>query len=424
MRPNRQKRTERRGSALLRATLLAALAVACLVPCGCGNDVDTIYGRRKGPGVWASVNGTGVLAKMFQEADHIVFSWMALSPRLRERADCIVWFPDDFQPPKNDFGQEPREDVRNWLEEWLEEKPGRTLIYVGRDFDAAGWYWRRIEPDAPADQEKEVRRRRMEAETDFRGEFRETPDSEDCEWFTVEGKHRPRQVRSLAGKREWLEGIDPARLEIELNGRLVPPPWAEVLLESEGDVLISRQRWPEGSQLIVVTNGSFLVNLALVNHEHRKLAAKLIDEVGPPRQTVVFLESGAGGPPIFDEDPNAGAPTGMKIFHIWPTNWILLHLTVVGILFCFLRFPIFGRPLEPEPERTSDFGKHIEAMGELLERSQDTGYATARLLHYQQQVARPDAGGGRPDAGGGRPDAGGGRPGGDGPRPPGRMTRN
>ena len=363
------------------------LALVCLLLAGCGQDIDTAYGRRKGAGVWDSVNGTGVLAEMFEHAGHVVFSWMMLSPRLRQRADCIVWFPDDFQPPSA--------ENRRWLEEWLEEKPGRTLIYVGRDFDAAGWYWRRMEPDAPADQQDEVRRRKTEAETDFRLEFRQTPASEDCEWFTVEGQHHYRRVRSLQGKRAWLEGIDPVQLEIELNGRLLPPAGAEVLLESEGDVLISRQRF-QGSQLIVVTNGSFLMNLPLVNHEHRKLAARLIDEAGSPRQTVVFLESGAGGPPILDEDLLAGAPTGMEIFNIWPTNWILLQLSLVGILFCFLRFPIFGRPLEPEPEGASDFGKHIEAMGELLERSQDTAYAMTRLQHYQQ-VTRPGSGGPRHD---------------------------
>ena len=26
----------------------------------------------------------------------------------------------------------------------LQAKPDRTLIYVGRDFDAAPWYWRRV----------------------------------------------------------------------------------------------------------------------------------------------------------------------------------------------------------------------------------------------------------------------------------------
>ena len=43
-----------------------------------------------------------------------------------------------------------------------------------------------------------------------------------------------------------------------------------------------------------------------------------------------------------------------------------------------------------EPEATSDFGRHIQALGELLQRSGDTGHAVARLTHYRQ-LAHPEA---------------------------------
>ncbi len=348
---------------------------------GCNQEIYPEYGQRKGP-FWSSVNGTGVLGEMFEQAGHTVYSRQVLSPRLGRLADCIVWVPNDFQPPS--------QDVRWWLESWLEEEPGRTLIYVGRDFDAALWYWTAIEPGAPDGQKSEIRRRKLKARTELLSGINVVPGSEDCEWFTVEGKYLPRKVRSLQGDPDWCRGIDASRLEIELNRRIVPSPDAEVLLESEGDLLVSSEWWDD-SRRIVIANGSFLLNLPLVNHEHRKLAGQLIEEVGPPRQTVVFLESYAGGPLILDRDPTAGAPTGLEIFNIWPTGWILLHLTLAGILFCFSRFAIFGRPREPEAESTSDFGQHIQAVGELLQRSRDTTYAMTRLVHYRQAV-QPDAG--------------------------------
>jgi hypothetical protein len=314
---------------------------------------------------------------MFEQKGHRVFSWMALSPKLHERADVIVWFPNDFTPPTP--------EVREWLEGWLLDQPGRTLIYVGRDFDAAAWYWKKVLPGAPANQVAEIQQREIAARTDFGMARLAVPASEDCDWFTVEGKSQHRNVQTLAGDAQWLAGVDPSKVEIELNGRIVPPEGADVLLRSGKDVLVSREEWDE-SQLVVVANGSFLLNAMLVNHEHRKLAGQLIEEVGPPEKTVVFLESWQGGPPIRDEDPFPGMPTGMEIFHIWPTNWILLHLAIVGILFCFARFPLFGRPRTPEPDSPSDFGKHIDALGELLERSGDTTYAVARILHYRQTV--------------------------------------
>jgi hypothetical protein len=150
-------------------------------------------------------------------------------------------------------------------------------------------------------------------------------------------------------------------------------------------MLIGRQEWDD-SQLIVVANGSFLLNYPLINHEHRKLAGRLIEAVGPPGQTVVFLESSAGGPEILDQDPTVGLPLGLDIFNIWPTNWILIHLSIAGIIFCFARFPIFGRPLEPRVESVSDFDKHITALGELLARSRDTSFAATRLRHYRETL--------------------------------------
>ncbi len=138
--------------------------------------------------------------------------------------------------------------------------------------------------------------------------------------------------------------------------------------------------------MLVVTNGSFLLNLPLVNHEHRKLAGRLIAEVGPAGQSVAFLESRPGGPPIRDDEPPIGPPTGMEIFTVWPTNWILLHLAAVGILFCFSRLPIFGRPRELPPPPTSDFGQHVDAVARLRKRSNGRPYATARVMHYHQTV--------------------------------------
>jgi hypothetical protein len=103
---------------------------------------------------------------------------------------------------------------------------------------------------------------------------------------------------------------------------------------------------------------------------------------------VVFLESGAGGPQIVSKEPHMAAAGPMEIFQVWPANWILLHLLVLGVLFCFCRYPLFGRPREPPPEPTSDFGKHIDALALLLAKTRDVAYASARVTLYQQMRDR------------------------------------
>ena len=361
-------------------TLHYLLFFLLLAPIGCAHpDLQTSYGQRSGPLVYCSVNGTAVLSGMFELSGDTVFSWNVLSPRLYDRVDAIVWFPDDFEPPS--------EEVRDWLEDWILDSPGRTLVYVGRDFDAEASYWKAVRPLARAKDKKEIQRRENAARIRFRGARRDIPKDRDHAWFTVTGKLDPRRVVTIEGEKEWTEGIDQTKLEIELNGRFAPADGFDVLLESEGDMLIGRQEWWDDSQLIVVSNGSFLLNHSLANHEHRKLAGRLIDAVGPPGQTVGFLESYAGGPAILDHDPAVGPPLGLDMFTIWPTNWILIHFTIAGVIFCFARFPIFGRPLELEVDSRSDFDKHITALGELLARSRDTSYAETRIKQYRQTIA-------------------------------------
>jgi hypothetical protein len=344
---------------------------------GCSRDLDTVYGQRQGPNASNSVNGTAVLGDMFEKAGHHVFSWRSLSPRLQKRADCIVWFPDDFKPPSK--------EVRKWLDDWLTEDADRTLIYVGRDFDAAPWYWEHISTNVPAEQQTRVRELRSRADNRFSSDRDRLPKTEDCDWFAIDSTKPLRKPKTLEGKPAWLDGIDAKRTDIELRSRVAPPKTAETLLRSGDDVLVSRETKDQSAR-IVVANGSFLLNLPLVNHEHRKLAAKLIAEVGAPGKTVVFLESDHDGPTIRDDDPTAAAATGMEIFNVWPTNWILLQLAIVGVIFCFSRWPIFGRPKACEPADRSDFRRHVDALAELLERSQDRAYAMERILNYRQRT--------------------------------------
>ena len=118
-----------------RAAGQAALwAAALLLLGGCQRPLNTEYGQTSGFGQ-SSVNGTRVLADMFTDRGHRVESWYRLSPKLME-ADVIVWFPNDFEAPST--------EVREWLEEWLFDASGKTLIYVGRDFDAAPGYWQQL----------------------------------------------------------------------------------------------------------------------------------------------------------------------------------------------------------------------------------------------------------------------------------------
>jgi Domain of unknown function (DUF4350) len=364
------------------ALRLGAL-VACLALAGCEKELVTEYGRYSGSVGRQSVNGLGVLGSMFEHAGHTVSVARWLSPSVGEKADVIVWAPDDAAPPS--------QAVRDWFERWMWQDQGKTLIYIGRDYDAEATYWQAILPGAPEDERAEIERRLRRARVEQSFRRRVASDKTDCQWFTAQTGLPHRDLRTLEGDESWLADVDPSKTEIERDTRLIPAAFAEVLLASGDDVLVSRQEIGYG-QLIVVSNGSFLLNLPLVNHEHRKLAGKLIDLV-EPNSRVVFLET-EGAPTIHDKDPEVHTRGGLDILGVEPLNRVFLHLSVLGVIFCFARLPIFGRPGPLPVPPASDFGQHVEAVGELLAKTGDSSYAAARLLHYQQS-GRHEASGGQ-----------------------------
>jgi len=393
------------------AVMLAVVLTGCRVP-----QIDRTYGKRRGAEGEASVNGTAVLARMFELAGHEVRTRSYLSPRADD-FDVIVWFPDDFQPP----GEEPQE----FLEEWLYRGRGRTLIYVGRDYDAAIVYWESVLTNAPPEQSVEILRRLAQARAEHAQARAVMPQAAECRWFQVRRAGTPVGTGRRGETPATLQGpgadAGPFRSSTLVGGVATLEPRkepvldvfderldAETWLSTDGVPLVWRiasPAWSEG-QIIVVHNGSFLLNLPLVEHEHRTLAGKLIEACGSARQKVMFLESEAPGVTVFEEEPGTKYPTGFEAFTVWPLNAILLHFIVLGMIILACRWTVFGRPRELPRPPVSDFGRHIEALGELLARTQDHAYAESRLAEYHRQTATdrplsesPQAG--RPRASGG-----------------------
>ncbi len=370
---------------------LAALAVGVLLLYALlswtDDEIETSYGRRRPSDGGKSVNGLAVLSEMFEQAGHRVKSWTRLSPAV-ETSDVIVWAPDNYDPPS--------EDTRNFLEKWLRDDAPRTLVYIGRDYDAEIAYWEQVAPRAPPAQLMEVNRRLATAKVNQATERIRMPKHKYAGWFTLKRDEPKRQVDSLEGP--WSSGVNARQAEIVLAARLAIPaddelpdygaPAIEPLLTSGNDVIVTSVVFPDfahRSKIIVVANGSFLLNLPLVNHEHRKLAARLVDECGYAGN-VTFLETGSYDVAI--RTGNDDQESSFKQLFIWPLNVIFLHIIVVGTIICLARYPIFGRPRPPADEPRSDFGRHIAALGHLMERTSDTAYAQRSWTHYQQRVRR------------------------------------
>ncbi len=340
------------------------------------------YGKRHGPQATDSVNGTNILARIFDGRGFDVTTWRRLSPDLTE-FDIVVWFPDSFRPPSL--------EERDWFENWFLNKPFRTLVYVGRDYDALTAYIEMMSKNSAGEEQSRMQELLDKAKAKHTKDRIAIPSDEDVSWFRLRRGGAKRKVQSLQG--EWADDVYGLKTWIEIQSQITPLPNRDtkVLLRSgQSDVLameITDDAWGYGSKIIVVTNGSFLLNVALVNHEHRKLAAKLVDRCGQPRD-VVFLESGSQGAPIYEDEPKGEAPTWEAMATTWPFGAILMQCAVLGIIVCFAVAPIFGTPRELRSEGQTDFGNHIDALGRMLSRIQNRSYAQSQLNYYHDKVRR------------------------------------
>lgn len=370
----------------LSAPLLALLCVLAGV-IGCDSEqVNSTYGQRKGWGE-TSLNGTRVLADMFDRAGHKVRSWKYLSPSL-QKADVIVWAPDDFNAP--------RWEVQEWLYYWLVEGdttlPPRVLIYIGRDYDAEPEYWSHVQTQAPEGLEGEYKRRLGEAKRRV-AKARPTTlkDQDPDSWFELDATAPPRDVAGLKGP--WSVGVDSTATDIKRHTRLTPNynDCKVLLSDQQGNPLVSEKtlidyRGRPSGRLIMIENGSWLLNAPLVNHEHRKLAGKLVDSIGTPERNVVFLESDEDGPPISEEDPNGTPPTGFGMFFVWPIGAVLTQLAALGMVVALMKWPLFGVPRRLRGRSATDFASHVSALGRLLRDGRDRNYAIRLLRLYRQSL--------------------------------------
>ncbi len=415
--PESNNRPRNKFQQVRRSGWLVCLLLGLLLAAGCGRSekLVTEYGKVAGDHGGTSVNGTGVLLDMFRDRGCDVKRFRKISPKL-EKYDTIVWFPDE-----TDY---PGVEVTEALEDWLRNGVQRTLIYVGRDFDAELDYLQHAIQSPGVKNREEVLRQL--AETKLRQDQRQSEylvdrETKSCRWF----EHQPftrRKANQVTGP--WAENVNDKLTNIEFATVLGPPQklldesWNEVqpLVTTDGIDFVYSIGEAEDSQanayqnnenkIIIVGNGSFLLNYGLVNHEHRKLAGALIDECSF-QSKVVFLESGPGGISVSDKDANSN--------NAWawisepPLRYIVPHFLLWGLLFCFAYFPIFGRPRRPKPilsnssenptpltstishadiNPTNTFRSHIVAMGKLLQRTQQPVRAAEKIRQYQEIYGR------------------------------------
>jgi len=350
--------------------------------------IETGYGRRSRSNYASSVNGTLVFQNLLEQRGIKVDHSKKLSPRI-DRYDNIVWFNDDFNAPD--------QEAIDRLEQWLSEGFDRRLIYVGRDYDAAVAYWEIML--ASASEEQKIELQRMLAQELTRHEMQRNAESRrmDCDWFEIEVRNERKPAR-IIGK--LCDGIDVDQVDLRLGSRLVPKlstggfgsnePISDrdIYLLKTDDVPFVFSFWRyewNGGTIVVVTNGSFLLNLPLTNEANRQLADALTDNFITD-QRVLFLENRG---PIEISNTDSSGHTQWGWITEPPLRQIVPHLLFWCLVFCFVCFPIFGRPRRMEKPATTHFRDHIVALGQLLGRAHLDRDCEQWIEQYHRRAGQP-----------------------------------
>ena len=411
-----------------RARSALALAVSLIVA-GCSPGVDTSYGRSRS----TSINGTGALAGMVRDGGHEVRAAVRLSDELSDWADVLVRFSPVPGPP-------PRDEAK-WYADWLNHAPGRRVIYVPHDYDSAPEYWARVLEQLPKDAPSRLRERVEEARDLSKGWDEALPSRPEKvaaaeDWFATKpfgpdpGKKpgpapaagKPKGRGKAAGSSlisytpipehvcktiggPWASGIDAGQAGIPVR-EVLKVDSEEVLLKGDGEAIAMSWTRFNDCRVLVVANGSFLLNASLAaNPARRPLAKHVVDWAGysgeedegtagltvPKR--VAFVEG------AFVLSGDAEGPSVFRLLGIDPFGRFAAQLLALGLVACLARAPRLGRPRTEEPSGVDRPVAHPEALGALLARTGQAREARLILESYRRWRTGPSTRGGGKEGG-------------------------
>ena len=419
-----------------------ALVSLWLVCSGCSQWLPEMvpFGAVTSPDAKRSLNGLGYHRVMWEAAGARCFTPQVLSPRLNEM-DVIVLVGQTFAPP----GQA----ARDWLEQWLAARPGRTVIYFGRDFNAELFYRRETLSQLPAPaQPRGAELLALREAAEFNQRLGQVPDAAYCEWFYLDSQQPEQVVRDFRGR--W--AAEHPRLTFSggqwpVHTRLLPPddpgvqqraseqyaarqeseplrpanaprtaasqgggasfwhpeelsdaqafqealdeaPTSEILLAGQqGPPLLFRLRSPRfpDSQIMIVANGAPLLNGTLVQPLFHRVGELLIDSC-LPAERVALLAFDQRGLMISQASEQDARGAGLEMLMVWPLSAITMPAALLGIIVCASLLPILGRPQPLVHSSISDFGLHIEAIGRMLYEGRDLNHARSAIAAYYRQV--------------------------------------
>ena len=384
--------------------LTCLFLIACLSTIsGCGGDaippVATKYGKVNEQPL--SINSTSLFAERLKELGYDVTVRNRISPKIDEFG-IVFWFPENIRCPSD--------EATKAIEEWMDKGGSKTLVYVGADYRADEDYYQAAQKRVSTETKAESQRLLSEAQLatqNRRNSWQANASWPDwsntkCDWFDIEVIKPPKHSNLLAGPmadNAILSVAPELPVEVMMSPKQSTAKWEiESLLSVDGEDMVYRladNNSYSNNQIIVVQNGSFLVNFAAVDPNKQSLADQLVaeatslseDEYGFGfgfSQQVLILESEYEIPVRNTDFVNQNSWAWIAEE---PLCYIVPHALLLGVLYCFVYFPISGRPKRTPKKSTATFRNHINAIAKQLSKSSSKDYARRTIEQYQESIS-------------------------------------
>jgi hypothetical protein len=423
--------------------ILLASGLVCLAGCGSWFPEMVPFGAVGPPDYNRSLNGLGVHRKMWELEGAKCLTPQKLSPKL-ETMDVIVLVGQSYDPP----GQA----ARDWLEDWLANQPGRTVIYFGRDFNADIYFRQRtLSRLPPAEQPRGEQLLAMREVQELNRRLWQLPESTFCRWFYLDVDQSTVDHTSFSG--EWAGDLPavadsywPVRVALQPpdqgDWRNQKPSWlttkpANPLVAANPptaapsdttDAVVQRSDWepqeldtvekwndeiaraPKSEILLSGSDEQALVfrltserfdgsQILIVANGAPFLNGSQVDRIHQrvgekivesclPAKRVALLAYGQGGLLITSAEEKDTRGAGLEMFIVWPLGAITIPAALLGIVVCAALWPVLGRPQGLARRSVSDFGLHVEAIGRMLYEARDIQHAKSVIEEYFRKVRK------------------------------------
>jgi hypothetical protein len=355
--------------------MLAAITTLMLFVSGCTPPLNTDYADPKG----TSINGVASFVELVKSSGRRAQVWRAASPRMKTEVDAIVMFQTAHGP----IATETLEKVRKLMVEGSVS----TLLIVVRDSDCAIDYWRQIAamPDLSDKDQKAATESMQQAIVELGIDSIREFSVEEGELYGLKRANRSGAPVVIPVDVESDDGSIRVDSRWPLNRRLQPGLEAEALWSTSGEPLLTEEFDEYGLHTLVLASATPILNGGLVDPGNRQLAEELVKLLPEGGRVAITLSS------RWSDGNFAESPSMLQFLKVHPHGWIFGQTLLALALFCWWKLPIFGRPRSAIDTEGARFGRHVEALGKLLQQTRDTAYAR-RILRDWQRAETPRRG--------------------------------